>query len=173
MGDERGSASGLRPHSLRVDIRQPGTRRILNLRLDSIFSPRVRTGSSRPAGAGPAGLVIVLVRVDGHGRLSDGTMLMDLTKVSPTGRRSSCARARAHTHGAGASHWWNRPRQRHGTARTISEGLGRTRVTSTPPGGVRRAERGYTDADGPGRLAHERELTTAARRISAPGSALT
>jgi Predicted Zn-dependent protease (DUF2268) len=140
---------------------------LLNLRLDSLFTASaawlVKATGRRPRG------VWYIVFGPGWtdmGGLSGGTMLADLTKIEPDREAIEWRLAHELTHMVHGASTGQRTDPDSGTVlqRTISEGLA-SYATYVYAAGRRTTAQsiGYTDAEWSWALAHEQELTTAAR----------
>jgi len=140
---------------------------LLNLRLDSLFTASaawlVKATGRRPRG------VWYIVFGPGWtdmGGLSNGTMLADLTKIEPDREAIEWKLAHELTHMVHGASTGQRSDPDSGTVlqRTVSEGLA-SYATYVYAAGRRTPAQsiGYTDAEWSWALAHEQELTTAAR----------
>jgi len=140
---------------------------VLDLRLDSLFTASaawlVKATGRRPRG------VWYIVFGPGWtdmGGLSGGTMLADLTKIEPDREAIEWKLAHELTHMVHGASTGQRTDPDSGTVlqRTISEGLA-SYATYVYAAGRRTTAQsiGYTDAEWSWALAHEQQLTTAAR----------
>jgi hypothetical protein len=140
---------------------------VINLRLDSLFTASaswlVKATGRRPRG------VWYIVFGPGWtdmGGLADGTMLADLSKIEPDREAIEWKLPHELTHMVHGASTGQRTDPDSGTVlqRIVSEGLA-SYATYVYAAGRRTAAQsiGYTDAEWAWALAHERDLTTAAR----------